>query len=67
MPLGGVMNVSDFGVEVSRGIAGYSAVNQFGKNADIDIASTPEDIWDAGDEWVAPTDARIHNLLSTRG
>jgi hypothetical protein len=67
MPQGGVLNVGDFQVEVSRGIAGYSHINKFGKNADIDQATDPEDIWDKGGLWVAPTAARLHALVSTSG
>ncbi len=63
--------VQDFLLEVSKGsVAGHYAVNKFGRNIDIDAAVTA-DIWDGGhsaDEsllWVAPTQARVHQLTST--
>lgn len=59
-----LQNMSDFAVEVSRGVAHYSAVNKFGKNPDVDTGA-PEDIWDGGGLWVAPTDARLHDIVST--
>lgn len=36
---------------------------QFGRNTDIDTGE--EDIWDGGGTWVAPTQSRIHDLVST--
>lgn len=42
---------------------GYSTVNKFGKNADIDIGT--EDVWAGGGTWVAPTTARVHNIVSS--
>jgi len=36
-------------------------VNKFGDNPDIDSGAA-EDIWSQGGKWVAPTQARIHNL-----
>jgi hypothetical protein len=38
-------------------------VNKFGFNPDIDIGT--EDIWTHGGKWVPPTQARIHQLVST--
>lgn len=56
----------DFALDVARGvIPGVSAVNKFGRNPDIDLASDPEDVWDAGGIWVAPTTARTHQIVST--
>ncbi len=46
-------------------IAGIIHINKFGRNPDIDTATVPEDLWDAGGVWVAPTAARIHDLAST--
>ena len=40
-------------------------VRKFGANADIDTATVPEDVWDAGGLWVAPTQARTHTIAST--
>ena len=39
------------------------AVNKFGRNTDVDSAAA-EDVWDGGGIWVAPTAARVHNLVS---
>lgn len=41
---------------------GRSWTNKFGLNPDVDAA---EDVWFQGGSWVAPTAARIHNLVST--
>lgn len=52
-------------LDVSMGLVpGLSGVNKFGRNPDVDLAA-PEDIWDGGGVWVAPTTARLHNLVST--
>ena len=63
----------DFGVEVQRGnIAGFGAVNKFGRNSEID-AGVIADVWDGGNTgdvsliWVAPTQARTHTIASTSG
>lgn len=55
---------ADFGLEVAKGnIAGHYGVKVLGKNVDVDIGS--EDVWTQGATWVAPTQARIHSLVST--
>lgn len=44
-----------------------SGVNKFGANPDID-SGAGEDVWDGGNtspEWVPPTAARIHDMVST--
>jgi hypothetical protein len=65
MPVG-ILSVSDFGIEVSRGIAGYTPVNKFGKNTDIDTAQVPQDIWESPTNlWVAPVTAEKHDIAST--
>jgi hypothetical protein len=46
-------------------IRGLEHVNKFGRNPDIDTATDPEDIWDAGGLWVPPTAARVHNIASS--
>ncbi len=45
-------------------IKGYTALEKFGRNDDIDVASGFEDIWTAGGEHVAPTTGRIHSIVS---
>ena len=53
----------DFFFEVAAGnITGLASVNKFGRNTDTDAL---EDIWDGGGTWVAPTAARIHDIVST--
>lgn len=42
-----------------------SSVNKFGRNPDIDTGSDPEDIWDGGGLWIAPTQARTHDIASS--
>ena len=60
--------VSSFDLEVSRGnITGIKTVNKFGRCVDnVDAADT--DIWDGASGgtiiWVAPTEARIHSIVS---
>lgn len=57
---------SAFYLEVAKGnVEGHTAVNKFGRNPDIDSGSLPEDIWDGGGIWLAPTQARIHDIAST--
>lgn len=46
---------------VAGGIEGWSAVNKFGENVDVDAA---EDVWYQGGTWVAPTAARVHAIVS---
>ena len=50
--------------EIVRGrVPGVSFVTKFGSNLDVD-EGTAEDIWSKGGMWVAPTDARVHNIVS---
>jgi hypothetical protein len=54
---------SDFYLDIARGAgpAGWLGVNKFGRNQDVDAA---EDIWGTGGNWVAPTAARVHAIVS---
>ena len=61
--------IKDFKLKVAAGrMAGIKSINKYGHASDVDAHNT--DIWsgavtgDAGDLWVAPTQARIHDLVS---
>ena len=55
----------DFYLEISKGnISKHSDYGCFGINADIDIATVPEDIQDAGGVFVPPTTYRVHAIVS---
>lgn len=56
---------SDFFHQVALGrVPGVSGVNKFGRN--IAVPATLADIWEHPTQlWVAPTAARIHNIVST--
>lgn len=46
---GSALLTADFGTEIARGlVSGYRLNKKFGRNADIDTASTPEDVWNGG-------------------
>lgn len=45
--------------------AHITALHKFGRNTDIDTTTLPEDLWDGGGVWVAPTQARVHAIAST--
>lgn len=54
-------------LDISNGLVpGHAAVNKFGRNSEIDSGDS-EDVWDGGDDWVAPTTARLHDVKSTSG
>lgn len=60
---------NDFSLEIARGnVSGVTKVNKFGRCIDVD-AGVDTDIWDAASGtaalWVAPTQARVHNIKST--
>lgn len=53
-------------LEIARGkVAGMTVEHKFGRNPDIDTGTDPEDIWDAGGIWAAPTASRTHQIVST--
>jgi hypothetical protein len=57
---------TDFLLEVAKGnIPGHYAVNKYGSSSNID--TTPTDVWDHATQniWLAPTAARIHEIVST--
>jgi len=57
----------DFLLEVAKGsIDGYSCINKFGHNPDVDIASAPEDVWAGGGIYgFYPTTAQSMEAVST--
>lgn len=55
----------DIMLEIARGLQdGVCHINKFGRNPDIDTATTPETVWSNGGMWVGPTAARIHDIVS---
>lgn len=60
------LGTTDFALQAARGlVAGISTVNKFGHNGAL-AATTTEDLWDGpSGTWVAPTTARLHDIVST--
>ena len=53
------------GLEIAKGaLTGHKAFYAFGRNEDINTGTDPEDVWTPGGLWVAPTAARIHDIVS---
>lgn len=62
----GNIQLNDYMLSVAKSeIVGYSHINKFGENHDIDVATTPEDIWSGGGIYTPPTANRIHQVKST--
>lgn len=60
------LQLRNFVLEIAKGnIPKHSLITKFGHNDDIDTGTTPEDIWNYGGAFVAPTTARVHALVST--
>lgn len=66
-----ISNTKDFGLEAALGnVSGYSTINKFGVALDADNGIAT-DIWDGADGalstdvWVPPTQARVHDIVST--
>lgn len=52
-------------LQIARGfVTNAATIHKFGRNEDID-SGVAEDIWDYGGDWVLPTQARIHAIVST--
>lgn len=60
------LRTTNFSLEVAKGnVPNHALITKFGHNDDIDTGSIPEDIWNYGGAFVAPTAARVHALVST--
>lgn len=60
------IKTTNFSLEVAKGnVPKHGLITKFGHNNDIDTGSTPEDIWNTGGAYVAPTAARVHAIVST--
>lgn len=58
--------LESFYENVSLGVMpGLSTMDKFGRNPDIDTGTDPEDLWDGGGIWAAPSTACKHNVAST--
>jgi len=63
--IGGKTSIpKDINLEISIGnIAGYSSVNKFGENPDIEVGTT-EDLWDGGGTYSFPTSDTVTHIRS---
>lgn len=58
------LHYRDFALEVAKGnIPKHGLITKFGHNADIDTG-VDEDVWNQGGTYVAPTVARVHDIVS---
>ncbi len=55
----------DFFLEVQKGnVAGHTIIHKFGRNADVDTGTVPEDIWLTGGLMTWPTSAAVVSVVS---
>lgn len=60
------LKTTNFSLEVAKGnVTKHGLITKFGFNSDVDTGSTPEDIWNTGGAYVAPTTARVHAIVSS--
>ena len=71
--IGAFTTRGDFMLDISRGnVSGMVTVNKFGRSTNVD-SGIATDVWDRAnatndqDIWVAPTQARIHGIVSDSG
>lgn len=56
---------ADFYFDIATGdVRGYSGINKFGQNGDVDSAAA-EDIWDGGGDWNEPSTSQVYTFTST--
>jgi hypothetical protein len=62
-----VVRTIDSELDIAAGrFTGYSVVNKYGTNSDIDTASVPEDVWEAGGVYTGfPSSAENIEILSS--
>lgn len=59
------IKTTNFILEIAKGnVTKHGIITKFGHNSDVDTGTLPEDIWGQGGLFVAPTAARIHNIVS---
>lgn len=60
------IKTTNFSLEVAKGnVTKHSLITKFGHNLDVDTGSVPEDVWNYGGAFVAPTTARVHAIVSS--